>query len=139
MTDPLDPIPNPNPASTVPPISPGATAETAYADPTKDDKTMALLAHLLGILSIFGPLIIWLIKKDQSRFVDVHGKEALNFQITLLIVYLVLGVGGCVTFGLTMMLLPVVWVVSLIFSILAAVQANEGKMYAYPVNIRFIK
>jgi len=56
------------------------------AEIKQEDKTMAMLCHLLGILTAFlGPLIIWLVKKDQSPFVDDQGKEALNFQITLVI------------------------------------------------------
>jgi uncharacterized Tic20 family protein len=98
---------------------------------------MALLAHILGfLLSVIGPLVIWLIKKDESAFVDDQGKEALNFQITMLIGYVVSGaltmaVIGCV-------LLPIVLLVDLIFSIMAALEANKGVRYRYPFALRLI-
>ncbi len=103
-----------------------------------DERTMAILAHLLGIFfSFVAPLVIWLIKKDESEFVDYHGKEALNFQLTMLIVYVVgailstIRVGRCITLA--------VGVVIIIFSIMAAVAANKGEYYRYPISIRFIK
>lgn len=93
---------------------------------------MALLAHLLGIFTWFiGALIIWLLKKDQSRFVDHHGKEALNFQITLGIAYIAVGVLTCLTLGVGSLLSPIVWFVNVIFCILACVAANNGQWYRY--------
>src|SRR5687767_6174019 len=79
--------PPPPPQSPLPYATPmGAGHPYAGAPPTPDDKTMATLAHVLGIFTSFvGPLIIWMIKKDTSPFVDDQGKEALNFQLTLLI------------------------------------------------------
>jgi uncharacterized protein len=56
---------------------------------SQDDKTMGMLAHVLGIISFIGPLVIWLVKKDQSQFVDENGKVALNFQLTMLIGFLI--------------------------------------------------
>jgi len=115
-----------------------APAPQAAGELTSDDKTMAMLAHLLGIVVGFvGPLIIWLIKKDQSKFVDYHGKEALNFQITVLIGYIVSSILsmvliGCVTGA-------AVWIMSLIWSIIAGMAANKGEYYKYPVSIRIIK
>jgi len=105
--------------------------------PTADDRTMALLAHLLGIvLGFIGPLIIWLVKKDQSPFVEDQSKEALNFQITLLIAYAIGGVTTMVCVGF--IILPAVWLASLILSILAGVAANKGEAYRYPLTIRLI-
>src|SRR4051812_11305473 len=89
-----------------PGTSSGPTPYTGPA-PTPDDKTMAMLAHLLGIVTGFvGPLIIWLVKKDQSPFVDDQGKEALNFQLTLLIGWLVASVTAAFCIGFFLM--PVV-------------------------------
>lgn len=106
--------------------------------PTQDDRTMAMLSHLLGIFfGILGPLIIWLIKKDQSPFVDAHGKESLNFQITLLIAYMVSGVLAIILIGAVLAL--VVWIASIIFMIQGTIAANSGQDYRYPVSIRFIK
>ncbi|MBN1419659.1 MAG: DUF4870 domain-containing protein [Planctomycetes bacterium] len=97
-----------------------------------------MLAHLLGIISGFiGPLIIWLIKKDQDPYVDYHGKEALNFQITLVIAYLICGALCFVLIGL--ILLPILWIGSLILMILAGLAAGRGEYYRYPMTIRFLK
>jgi uncharacterized Tic20 family protein len=103
--------------------------------PTGDEKTLAILSHALTIFApILAPLIIYLIKKDESKFVTEHAKESLNFQITIAII----------VFGLIITLIGIllVWLVALaalIFVILAAIKASEGKIYRYPFNIRFIK
>ena len=103
--------------------------------PTSDEKTMAILAHVLGLLvSFLAPLIIYLVKKDESKFVSDHAKEALNFQITLFIVFIGLFI---TVIGIFLMWIPCI--AALVFMILAAVKANEGKMYRYPLTIRFIK
>ncbi len=120
--------------------------EPVAAEPTaagqgqvsKDAKNMALLCHVLAIFTCFlGPLILWLLKKDDDPFIDEHGKEALNFQITVIIAtvvawFAVLIVVGCV-------LLPVIGVCDLVFCIIAAMKANNGELYRYPVSIRLIK
>lgn len=104
----------------------------------QDDKMMGMLCHLLGIFTSFvGPLIIWLIKKDDSPFVDHHGKQALNFQFTILIGYIVSGILIIILIGF--FLYFVVWVVAIVFGILATVASNKGEMYEYPVAIRFFK
>src|SRR5690606_21652743 len=108
-------------------------------EPTKDEKTMAMLAHLLGILSVLGPLIIWLIKKDESKFVDDQGKESLNFQITALIVWVGIAILSVITCGIGGLLAPVFLVVVLVFCIIAGIKANEGVAYRYPINIRLVK
>ncbi|MEU0567050.1 DUF4870 domain-containing protein [Nonomuraea sp. NPDC005983] len=105
--------------------------------PGSDDTTMAMLAHLLGlVVSWVGPLIIYLMKKDESPYVRDQAAEALNFQITMFIGYLVAGVLTIVLIGL--ILLPLVWIVSLIFHIQAAIAANRGANYRYPIAIRLI-
>ncbi len=99
---------------------------------------MAMLCHLLAIFTGFiGPLIIWLMKKDQSPFVDYHGKQALNFQFTVLIASIVSGLlimifVGCVT-------TPIIVIGNLILCIMATMKANSGEMYQYPLAIPFIK
>lgn len=103
----------------------------------KDDRTFGMLAHLLGIFTGFvGPLIIWLIKKGESPFVDDQGKEALNFQIWITIGYIVSSILmsvfiGCITY-------PILLIMSLVFGIMGTMKANEGTAYRYPVNIRII-
>jgi uncharacterized Tic20 family protein len=105
---------------------------------SKDARTWAMLCHLLAIFTGFiAPLVIWLIKKDEDSFIDSHGKEALNFQITVAIASIVswLLCFACVGF----VLLPAVLIVNIIFCILATIKANNGQAYRYPVSIRFIK
>ena len=124
--------------------TPGATGgygyPNAYTGPTpdQDSKTMGMLAHLLGIfLGFIGPLIIWLIKKDQSPFVDDQGKESLNFQIMLMIGYVIGTVTSALCIGF--LIIPAVWIFGIIFSIIAALKAKDGVAYRYPVNLRLIK
>jgi uncharacterized protein len=104
--------------------------------PDKDSITMGMLCHLLGIFTGFvGPLIIWLIKKDSSPFVDDQGKEALNFQITALIAT----IGSIFGFCFMHIVFIVVQVARLVFSIIATVEASKGVAYRYPVTLRLIK
>ncbi len=102
-----------------------------------DPKTMAVLAHVLGILTGFlGPLIIYLVNGDKDRYVRHHSAEALNFQLTVLIAYLVSFVLMIVLIGF--LLFFVVWVLSIVFCIQAAIAANRGEWYRYPINIRMV-
>ena len=112
--------------------------EPESQETNKDARTMGMLCHLLGIvIGFLGPLLIWLIKKDEHAFVDDQGKEALNFQLTMLIGYVASGVLTWVCIGF--LLLPIVWIVSIVFSILGAMKANAGVRYRYPFAIRLIK
>jgi len=114
-----------------------ATVAPTPAELTAEDKQMGMLCHLLGVLLGFvGPLIIWLIKKDQSKFVDSQGKEALNFHLTLLIGHVIGAATSCVTLGIINMVL---WVVGLVFGIMGTIEANKGNEYRYPFAIRMIK
>ena len=115
-----------------------AGGPSAPAETSQDAKNLAMLCHLLGLLTSFlGPLILWLIKKDEQPFVDEQGKEALNFQITVLIASIVSGLLTMVCIGV--FLAMAVGVVDLIFCIMATVKANGGEAYRYPVSIRLIK
>ncbi len=101
---------------------------------------MAMLIHLLGILTGFlGPLILWLVKKDESRFVDHHGKEAVNFMLTVFIISIPLLVIAIVTFGIGFLLYFPVMLVFFIFDILACIEANKGLWHRIPFNIRLIR
>ncbi|TDF93843.1 DUF4870 domain-containing protein [Paenibacillus piri] len=105
---------------------------------SSEDKTLALLSHILSLfVGFIAPLVIWLIKKDQSQYVAEQAKESLNFQISLLIYYFVAWILTFLVIGL--ILLPALWVFSVIVVILAAVKANSGEMYRYPLTIRFVK
>ncbi len=106
--------------------------------PTQDEKTMALLSHILSLVGWFiAPLIIYLLKKDESPFVAEHAKESLNFQITLGLCYIVSMILMVIIIGVFLMAL--VGLVGLILIIVATMKASEGKNYKYPFNLRLIK
>jgi len=103
--------------------------------PTSDEKTLALLSHIVTFVSNFiAPLIIYIIKKDESPFVAAHAKESLNFQLTILLTIIVLFITIIGIF-----LLWIVGVYALVLVIIATIRASEGKLYRYPLTIRFIK
>lgn len=103
--------------------------------PTSDEKTMAILAHVLTLVASFiAPLIIYLVKKDDSPFAAAHAKESLNFQITVLIAVIVL----CITI-IGILLVWIVGIASLVLVIVATIKASEGKLYKYPFCLRLIK
>jgi len=111
----------------------------------KDARMWAMICHLAGLAGlvvpvvgcIIGPLIVWQIKKEEFSFVDEQGKEAVNFQISMLIYGIVAGLLCFVCVGVV--LLPAVAIFDLIFLLIAAVKANNGEHYCYPLTIRFIK
>ncbi|UFH55763.1 DUF4870 domain-containing protein [Spirosoma sp. KNUC1025] len=109
-----------------------------------DARMWAMLAHLSAlpgslfvIGSILAPVIVWQIQKDKSAFVDYHGKEAVNFQITMAIAFAVSFLLMFILIGIV--LLSIVGVVWLVFTIIAAIKANNGEYYRYPLTLRFIK
>ncbi|GAA3445245.1 DUF4870 domain-containing protein [Planomonospora venezuelensis] len=98
---------------------------------------MAMLSHVLGLVTGFvGPLVMYLAKKDGSPYVRQQAAEALNFQLTLMIGYLASIVLAFALIGF--LLMPVIWIGSVIFMVIAAVAANRGERYRYPINIRFV-
>lgn len=106
--------------------------------PTKDERLMAALIYVLSFFTVFiGPIIIWLWKKDESEFVDHHGKEYLNFLISYTIYGIVSSILVIVLIGLV--LAPIVGLLALIFTILAAIKAYEGERYRIPTVIHFFK
>lgn len=115
------------------PVS-GAEQIPAYT-PTNDERTLAILCHVLTIFFwIFPPLIIYLIKKDESRFIAEHAKESLNFQITFGIVAIAL-----IITIIGILLLWILGIVVLVLVIIASIKASENKIYRYPLTIRLIK
>ena len=106
--------------------------------PTSDEKTLGLLAHVLTFVASFlAPLIIYLIKKDQSEFVADHAKESLNFQITLFLAVMV-----CIPLSIILIGIPaliLIGLLSLVLRIVATIKASEGKIYRYPFCLRLIK
>ena len=117
----------------VPPVKP------SELEASSDDRTWGMLAHLSYFLtfvigvSCVAPLVIWIIKKDTSAFIEDQAKEALNFQLSALIVSLLLGVTIC---GIPLIL--VVLVMSIVYSIQAGMAANRGERYRYPYTFRMI-
>lgn len=106
--------------------------------PSKDDCNLAMLAHLLGIFTGFiGALVIWLIKKDQSAFIDDQAKEALNFEITVTLACFVSSILVFILIGIFLMWAVII--ANIVFCILAAVAASKGQAYRYPFAIRLVK
>ena len=107
---------------------------------SQDDRTMAMIGHLSGIVAGFiGPLIIWLINKEKAdkAWLNEQAKEALNFQITMLIAWFVAGILTMVLIG--MLLVPIIFIANIILCIMAGMKANEGVSYRYPFALRLIK
>lgn len=120
-----------------------------------EERQWAMFAHLSalagGLLTsaiggwgfFIGPLVIWLMKKDSMPFVDDQAKEALNFNIVVSAIFLILLLLGIFTLGIGFLIaLPVMFIVgiaALVFIILAAMKANAGIRYRYPVTLRLIK
>jgi uncharacterized protein len=137
MTDPNAQIPDPNvpPAAPTPP-QPQPAAAAAPLSPEQDIQ-WGSFAHLGGILGFLPSLIIWLVFKDRGSFTNTEAKEALNFQITLVFGYILSAILVVVVIGAV--LAWVVWIAGVVFSIIAFLQAKDGKHYRYPFAIRLIK
>lgn len=97
----------------------------------------ALSGFIIPMGWIVGPLILWLMKKQEHPFIDACGKEAVNFQITVVIAFVISFILCFVIIGF--ILLPIVAIGSLIFVIMASVKASDGEEYQYPLSIRWIK
>ena len=137
--------------------SPPPHAGVAHASGiSAEERQWAMFAHLAalvgGILTagwaaslgcVLGPLVIWMMKKETMPFVDDQGKEALNFNITVGIVFLALTVLSVVTLGIGLIIAIPAWIVIgiawLVLSIIAAMKANEGVPYRYPFTLRLVK
>ncbi len=109
-----------------------------------EEKNWALFSHLGVFAGIFIPfgniltsLIIWQINKEKSEFITDHAIEALNFKISMMIIYFICGLLCIVLIGIPMIIAA--FVVDVIFSIKGAIKASEGEYYDYPFNFRFIK
>lgn len=137
---------DPTPESTPPPVT--ATPEVTSAPEaglSSEAKNWGMLCHISalagmlvgGIGTWIGPLVIWLLKKDEISFVDDQGKESLNFQITCFIGGLIGGI--TLIIGIGVLILLAVGILWLVFTIIAAVKASEGVAYRYPICLRLIK
>lgn len=132
MSDSQDPAAQPVPT---PPPTGGVS---------NDEKMWRMFCHLSGILlSVLGPVLVWQIKKNELPGVEPHGKEALNFQITVLIAMVAgfvltavsLGFLGCIVVPLLML----VGLANVVLSIIAGIKANNGEFYTYPCTLRLVK
>ena len=113
------------------------TEELPLVTPTSEEKTMAILSHILCIVAGFlAPLIIYLVKKD-SPYITAHAKESLNFQLTLVIAYIISFILVFILIGL--FLIWILAILNLVLVIIATIKASENKLYKYPFSIRFIK
>lgn len=120
------------------PLSPGVEAtEPRQLEMSQDARNMAMLCHLLGIVGFFGPLVIWLIVRDKHRFVDEHGREAMNYQISMLIYGAAAWLSYFAVIGA--FLAPALAIVHLVLSIIGATRAQQGGPWHYPIAIAFLK
>lgn len=115
----------------------------AHLPGTRDERNWAMFCHLIsfsGYLipfgNILGPLVLWLLKREESPLVDDQGKESLNFQISLTIYFFISIVLCFLVIGL--FILPVLMIASLILVVIATIKASEGERYRYPLTFRFI-
>lgn len=154
---PSPPPPNDPPTGGPPPFNqPPPAAETAAPGHSPEQRQWAMFAHLsaivgglltagwAGSIGVFiGPLIIWMVKKDTMPFVDDQGKEALNFNITVGIVFLALLLLSVLTLGIGLIIAIPAWIIIgiawLVFAIIGGIKANEGVAYRYPLTMRLIK
>jgi len=136
MTDPNAQSPDPN-VPPPPPQQPASTPSGAAPLTPEQDVQWGSFAHLGGVLGFLPSLIIWLVFKDRGAFTNTEAKEALNFQITLIFGYLISWILVIVFIGA--ILVWAVWIVGVVFSIIAFLQAKDGKHYRYPFAIRLIK
>jgi uncharacterized Tic20 family protein len=112
--------------------------------PNKEERTWAMLCHF-SVFSMFvfpfgnilAPLIIWLIKKEEMPFVENQSKEVLNFQISMTIYVIVAFLLIIILVGIPMLI--GLGIFNIIMTIVAAIKANEGENYRYPINLRIIK
>ena len=127
--------------------------ETSYPQPRPpanipaiaNVRTWSAFCHASALLGVFfhfpghllGPLIVWLIKRDDAPEIDAHGKEAVNFQISMLIYNVVAAIFCLILVGFVFLF--ILWILNAIFVIIAAIQASDGKFSRYPMTIRFIQ
>jgi uncharacterized Tic20 family protein len=138
---------SPTEAPTAPPLPPPPPAPQPAAGgaSTSSERTYATLTHLSTFLSLLvaglfflGPLVMWLVKKDESACCDHHGKEAVNFHLTMFLAHCGMAVLTFVTCGVGAVLWPLLGIWHVIWPIVAAVRANDGVAYRYPLTLRLL-
>lgn len=107
------------------------------AEMNTDDKNIAVFTHLGGtIFSVFPALIVWLLKKDSSEYLAEQAKEALNFQITVLIAWLACSILAWLLIGFALM--PILWLTNIVLCIIAAVKTSKDENFRYPFTLRLM-
>ena len=138
--------PPPPPQDETPPPEGAAPQEPmGPLEVPNDARTMGMLCHLLSLVgllgipfgNILGPLIIWLVKKNDHPFIDDQGKESLNFQITVMIAILICIPLMFVCVGF--ILAPAIGIAAVVLVIIASIRASKGEAYRYPWTLRLIK
>ncbi len=116
---------------------------TTNKELTKDERMWAMLCHLLALAgyiipfgNVIGPLVVWLIKKEESEFVNDQGKEAVNFQISMTIYIIISAFLAIILIGIPLLIGLAIF--DLIMIIVAAIKANDGVKYRYPLTIRLV-
>ena len=111
---------------------------------SKDERMWAMLAHISAVAgfvfpfgNVIGPLLIWILKKEEFPLVNDQGKEALNFQISISIYVIISIVLIFVLIGIPILI--ILGLFALIMTIIASISAYDGKAYRYPLTIRLIK
>mgnify|MGYP000491644760 CR=1 FL=1 len=133
------------PTPYTPPQTPLPPTGNDPAPKNKDENTLGIVCHLLSLAGfvvpfcgqIIGPLVLWLIKRAESPYLDAVGKEVVNFNISVTI-YGAIGFLLCLVF-IGVLLLPLLGIAWLVLTIIGAIKASEGKIYRYPLTIRLIK
>ena len=111
-------------------------ASTTLA-PSNDDKNIATVTHLGGTVFSFIPgLLVWILKKDDSTYIADQAKEALNFQITVLIAQFIAGILAIILIGFVFM--GIIWILNVVLCIIAAIASSKGESYRYPLCLRLI-
>lgn len=105
-------------------------------DPDRDETTSATLAHISGLFTILGPLLVYVLKRDESVYVEDQAAEALNFQITVALAAVLFAVLSAVLIGIPFLLLTVL--LAFVLPIRAAVVASRGGRYRYPFTLRLV-
>lgn len=118
--------------------SPDPLPALPYSAVSQDEKTLGIVMHVLCLVGfpILGPLIVWLVKKDQSSYIDLQGRELLNFQLSFLVY-------GFLSFLLCFILIGIpllfaVGIATIVLTIIGIVNASEGKVYRFPLTIRLL-
>ena len=116
----------------------------APSSSSADVRTWHVLCHASALLGLFlhflghllGPLIVWLVKRGDSPEIDAHGKESLNFQLSMLIYDAIAAILCIILIGIPILI--ALWIMNTVFVIIASIRASEGKFYRYPITIRFL-